>query len=174
MLLEAIESSMEHLRRWMPWAVHEPESPQAKARRLKKFRMEFDRGESYLYGIFNPDQSKVLGAVGAHGRIGAGAREIGYWIRADQINRGYCTEAAAAIVRIGMEMEKLRRIEIHCHPENHSSAAIPRKLGFEPALTIRNCVNDPKIGPRDTSIWVMSSDSYQSSRASTIPFNVVE
>jgi len=105
--------------------------------------------------MFDPDDGTVVGAIGAHGRIGAGAREIGYWVRANRINRGYATEAAAALVKVAFEIEKLVRIEIHCDPKNLASAAVPRKLGFTHALMVPNCVRDPSLGPRDTSVWVL-------------------
>ncbi len=169
-VLEAIASSLEHLRRWLPWADKEPETLDAKAKRLKGFRKSFDEHREYVYGIFDHDEKEVLGAIGAHGRIGAGAREIGYWIREDLVNRGLITEAASALARVGMEYEKLRRLEIHCDPENLASAAIPRKLGFVNVMTIKNAVRDPAIGPRDTAVWALTAAGYQHSAAAKAEF----
>ena len=38
LLKAAIDESLDHLRPWMPWAVHEPESVKAKLGRMRKYR----------------------------------------------------------------------------------------------------------------------------------------
>ena len=38
----AIDESLDHLRPWMPWAMHEPESVEAKIDRLRAYRGQFD------------------------------------------------------------------------------------------------------------------------------------
>ena len=164
-LMEAIEASLEHLRRWMPWAHQEPEGLEHKAARLDRYRSWFDSGGDLLYGAFDQAQTKVLGGTGLHRRIGAGAGDIGYWIRAEQVGRGLGTEAAGALTRVGFEVEGLQRIEIHCDPANVASAVIPRKLGFRHQVTVPDCVMSPTASPRDTMIWTLLRDEYPSSRA---------
>src|SRR5690625_3671858 len=97
LLKEAIDVSIDHLRPWMPWVENEPEALSAKVERLRRFRGNFDLGVDFVYGIFDAGESRVIGGTGLHTRIGAGALEIGYWIRADEINRGFATEATAAL-----------------------------------------------------------------------------
>ena len=43
---------------------------------------------------------------------------------------GLCTEATAALTRVGFEVCEIERIEIRVDPANEASLAIPRKLGF--------------------------------------------
>jgi RimJ/RimL family protein N-acetyltransferase len=164
-LAQAIMKSLEHLRPWLPWAHTEPESAEAKIQKIRQWRSKFDRGEDYLFGIFDRESSDCLGATGFHSRIGAGAREIGYWIRADCAGQGLMTEAAGALTRVGFEHDGLHRIEIQCDPTNLASAAIARKLGFHEALVIPKRVHDPKIPPRDTAIWVMRKAEFAGSPA---------
>lgn len=97
LLKEAIDMSIEHLRPWMPWVQNEPEDIAAKVRRIRLWRAQFDLNHNYMYGIFNLDESKVLGGTGLHTRIGPDALEIGYWIRVNHANRGLGTEVAAAL-----------------------------------------------------------------------------
>jgi RimJ/RimL family protein N-acetyltransferase len=130
---EAIDSSLDHLRPWMPWARAEPTTVEQKVELLRSFRRRFDLRHDAVYGIFDRDERRVLGGTGLHPRVGDGAREIGYWVRADAIGRGLASETAAALTRVGFEVEGLERIEVHCHPENIRSMAVPRRLGFEPA-----------------------------------------
>lgn len=152
-LQEAIAASMEHLRPWMPWIAHEPESVERKQRRLDRFRRRFEQGRDFIYGAFDPSETKVLGGFGLHRRIGAGAAEIGYWVHVDHVGRGLGTEGAAAMVQVGFETLKLNRIEIHCDPRNVASAAIPPKLGFTLQVTVPGCVTSPSMKPRDIMIW---------------------
>jgi RimJ/RimL family protein N-acetyltransferase len=41
-LKEAVDSSVEHLRPWMPWAVHEPQPLEQKVGLLQRFRAQFE------------------------------------------------------------------------------------------------------------------------------------
>ena len=94
----AIDSSVEHLLPWMPWASAEPEELQKKIDLLRHFRGQFDLGVDFVYGIFDRDETAVIGGTGLHTRVGEGAREIGYWIRLEEIGKGYATEAARAVL----------------------------------------------------------------------------
>ena len=91
-LLQALSQSIDHLRAWMPWAVNEPSTLDEKIALLRRWRAEFDLDQDYVYGIFSPDEKEVWGGSGLHKRVGADALEIGYWIRADMINKGLATE----------------------------------------------------------------------------------
>lgn len=137
MLADSVAESVEHLKPWMPWAHAEPEPMQVKADRIKRFRGEFDLGEDYIYGIFNKEETRLLGGSGLHTRIGDEQLEIGYWIHKDFINQGLVTESTAALVKVAFEVLHVHRLEIHCDPGNLASAAIPRKLGFVHEGTLR-------------------------------------
>src|SRR5262245_45353821 len=148
-LVDAISANMDHLMRWLPWMAGEPETIEAKAQRLRKFRIQFDQGRDVIYGMFNREETRIIGAVGGHARIGAGAREFGYWISEDCARKGMMSEAVAALTRIAFEHDRLHRVEIHCHPSNIASSGVPRKLGFTKQLTMVNCVTNAGVGPRD-------------------------
>ncbi len=162
---EAIDSSLEHLRPWMPWAHDEPQELAKKVERLRRFRGNFDLDQDFIYGIFNPDETKLLGGTGLHTRLGAGAREIGYWIRADHINQGFATESSAALTRVAFEIEHVHRVEIHCDPRNLRSAAVPRKLGFTHEATLRDRLREPDGTFRDSMIWILLESEYPSTPA---------
>ena len=133
---KAVDESLDHLLPWMPWAQEEPTTLQTKIERIRKFRANFDLGRDFLYGIFDRDETRLLGSTGLHCNVGENAREIGYWIHKDFVNRGLATESTAALTRVGFEIDRVDRIEIHHGPENASSAAIPRKLGYTREATI--------------------------------------
>ena len=127
---EEIDSSLDHLRPWMPWAHHEPQTLAEKVQLLREFRGQFDLGSDFVYAIFDRTEERALGGTGLHTRIGADGLEIGYWIRADSAGRGLVTESTAALTRVAFEIAGIERVEIHCAPHNAASAAIPRKLGY--------------------------------------------
>ena len=136
LLKEAIDSSLEHLRPWMPWAYQEPQTVEEKLELIKQFRANFDSGDNFTCGIFNADESEVLGGTGLHPRIGPGGLEIGYWIREDATRQGFVTESAAALTRVGIEICGADRIEIRVEPGNVASLGVPRKLGFREEVTL--------------------------------------
>ena len=135
LLKDAIDSSLDHLRPWMPWARHEPQTVAQKVELLREFRGQFDLGSNSVYAIFDAAEERVLGGTGLHPRIGPGGLEIGYWIRADAAGRGFATESTAALTRVAFEVAGVERVEIRCAPENLASAAIPRKLGYSEEAT---------------------------------------
>lgn len=162
-LKEAIDSSIEHLRAWMPWAHNEPQTLEEKVALLRGFRGQFDKDEDFVYAIFDREESRVLGGSGLHTRIGEHAREIGYWIRADAEGNGYVTEAVAALTRVGFELEGLERIEIRVEPANARSRRIPERLGYAEEATLRGRVRNAQNEPRDVIVYSLFSDAYPES-----------
>jgi RimJ/RimL family protein N-acetyltransferase len=164
-LKAAIDASLDHLRDWLPWAYQEPEDLELKIERLRQFRGMFDLGQDFVYGIFNTDQTQVVGGTGLHTRAGAGAREIGYWIRKEHINQGLATEATEALTKVAFTIDDVRRVEIHCDPANVRSLAIPRKLGFLHEGTLRQRTTTPDGQARDTMIWTLLANEFEASPA---------
>jgi len=109
----------------------------------------------------------LLGAAGLHTRAGEGAREIGYWIHKAHLRQGLATEAAAALTRAAFEIERVKRVEIHCDPQNVHSAAIPKKLGYLCEATLRGRLPLPDGTSRDTMIWTLFAPDYPASPAAS-------
>jgi len=165
LLAESVTESLEHLRPWMPWIYNEPEPIEEKVKRLKRFRGDFDLGQNFTYGIFNPEETKLIGGTGLHTRLSGTELEIGYWIHKDYINRGLVTESTAALVKVAFEIIHVHRLEIHCDPGNFASAAIPRKLGFTHEGTLR--AKTPFLdGWSDSMIWGLLETEYPDSPSS--------
>jgi len=165
LLKEAVDSSIDHLLPWMPWAEHEPQSLEDKVALLRQFRGKFDLGQDFTYGIFTPDEEQAVGGTGLHTRIGDDAFEIGYWIRASRAGEGLATESTAALTRVAFELTDVDRIEIRCEPENERSRAIPRKLGYREEATLRRRLRHPE--PRDVVVYSLFRDDFGSSPAAT-------
>ena len=161
MLHRAVVESIDHLLPWMEWAEDEPISKQKRLGMLRRWRGMFDRDEDYVYGIFDAEESRVVGGSGLHMRRGEGVREIGYWIHADFTERGLATEATAALTRVGFEVDGVQRIEIRVVPDHAISARIPEKLGFEHEGTLRNAQRRGDGTHDDMTVWGMTPESYR-------------
>lgn len=162
-LKAAVDSSIGHLVPWLPWARDEPQSLEAKIELVRQFRGKFDLGKDFAFGIFDRSESEVLGGAGMHARVGPRAREIGYWIAAARVGQGFATEAAAALSRVGFEIEELERLEIHCDPLNTRSAAIPRKLGYTHDGTLRGRLPRADGSAGERMIWSLFDAEYPNS-----------
>lgn len=165
LLAESVTESLEHLRPWMPWVYNEPEPIEEKIQRLKLFRGNFDLGQNFTYGIFNPEGTKLVGGTGLHTRLGESELEIGYWIHKDYINQGLVTESTAALIKVAFELIHIHRIEIHCDPGNVASAAIPHKLGFTHEGTLRAKTRFLD-GWSDSMVWGLLETEYPDSPSS--------
>jgi RimJ/RimL family protein N-acetyltransferase len=165
-LAESVRENVDHLKPWMPWAHAEPEPIEEKEKRIKRFRGMFDLGQDYVYGIFDPEETRLLGGTGLHTRLGESQLEIGYWLHKDFINQGLVTESTAALIKVAFELVHVHRLEIHCDPGNFASAAIPRKLGFthEGTLRAKTRLLD---GWSDSMIWGLLDTEYPNSPAAT-------
>jgi RimJ/RimL family protein N-acetyltransferase len=169
LLKEAIDSSLEHLRAWMPWVHDEPQSLEEKAALLRQFRGGFDLGQDFVFGIFSADESEVLGGTGLHTRVGDGAFEIGYWVRASRVGRGIATAAAAALTKVGIELGGADRIEIHVDPENEASCRIPRKLGYvEEGILRRRLPSSAGVPRRDAIVFSLLAEDLAASPAARV------
>jgi RimJ/RimL family protein N-acetyltransferase len=168
LLKEAVDSSLGELRPWMPWAASEPQPLEEKVQLLRRFRGQFDLGEGFVYGLFSRDEAEVVGGSGLHTRVGAGAFEIGYWIRTSRAGQGLATEVTAALTRVGFELCGADRIEIHVEPANEPSIKIPLKLGYaEEARLRRRLYAAPGGEPRDAVVFSLFRSDYPASPASS-------
>ncbi len=170
LLKEAIDTSLDHLRPWMPWAQAEPQPLEEKVELLRGFRGRFDLGEDFVYGIFTADGSAVVGGSGLHTRVGDGAFEIGYWIRASLAGKGFATEATAGLTRVAFEVCGVDRVEIRVDPTNAMSLAIPRKLGFAAEATLRRRLpaKTPGEPPRDAVVFSLFRDDFAATPSASV------
>lgn len=161
LLKTAIDASLDHLRAWMPWAHDEPTPLEEKAELLRTFRGNFDLAEDFVYGVFSRDESEVVGGSGLHTRAGAGALEIGYWIRASHVRRGLARETTAALTAVAFTVCGVERVEIRVDPANVASLGIPRALGFtEEAILRRRLPSAPGEPRRDAVVFTLFADEY--------------
>lgn len=170
LLKNAIDESLDHLSPWLPWTKSEPEEIEKKIQRVRRYRAQFDLDENYIYGMFSPDKSKLIGTIASKVTIGESAREIGYWLHKDYTNNGYATEASSALIKVAFEADKMERVEIHCDARNLKSSAIPRKLGFTKEAVVRRNDKSDDGGRIRFETWVLFREEYE--KTSIVDFEV--
>lgn len=164
LLRDAVDTSLDHLRVWMPWAMHEPRSLAATQEHIKGSLERFDHGEDFSYSIFAPDEQMIFGGIGLHRRSEVDCLELGYWVRADRVRQGYATEAARALTSAALELEGIDRVQIDCDPRNEASARIAKRLGY--VLVDHRIGNKvtPRGDPRDTLVFESRTSGGQARR----------
>lgn len=133
----AVAESLDHLRPFMPWAGVRSTEPAFQRDRLQKAEATATRGEGWEYGLFLPDESEVLGSFGLVSRPEPASLEIGYWLHVAACGAGYATRAAGALTNVAQQLPGITRVVIRCDVANVRSAAIPRRLGYRIAHTVR-------------------------------------
>jgi RimJ/RimL family protein N-acetyltransferase len=169
LLKDAIDTSLDHLRAWMPWAHDDPQPLAEKVGLLRRFRGRFDLGEDFVYGLFDRAEREVVGGSGLHTRVGEGALEVGYWIRASRVGQGLATEATAALTRVAFAVAGVDRVEIRIDPANAVSLTVPRKLGFVEEATLRRRLPlaDAAARRRDAVVFTLFADEVDATPVAT-------
>jgi len=127
-LSDAIEQSLDHLRPWMPWTAAEPlRIGERRALIIRWTEAQRIRGD-LIFGMFAGDV--VVGGCGLHHRIGPAALEIGYWVHAAHLRRGYASTGAGALTSVAFTLPEIDAVEIHHDSANKASEGVPRKLGY--------------------------------------------
>jgi RimJ/RimL family protein N-acetyltransferase len=170
LLQDAVSTSVEHLRPWLPWIAHEPLPLASRVQYLRGARALFDRDEDYSVGLFDREEQRVLGGSGLHKRVGPGALEIGYWIRADSLRQGLCSEVVAVLTHVALTRCEVQRVEIHCDPSNLASHAIPAKLGYSLDCVLRRRSRTPEGVQRDTAVWSLFADELSTSPCASVRY----
>jgi RimJ/RimL family protein N-acetyltransferase len=142
----------------MPWAKEEP-TEEANVAYLRRVVEEWERGVGFGYWLQEESAGEMVGCAGLHGRIGPGGFEIGYWVSADRVRRGYATESARALTTAAFDMPGVERVEIHCDEANVASAAVPRHLGYRLARVDAVAPQAPSETGRH-QVWVVDAASW--------------
>jgi ribosomal-protein-serine acetyltransferase len=128
-LAAAVAASLDHLRPWMAWVASEPLPPATRLDMLRTNRRSRLAGGDGVYGAWAGDT--LVGGCGLHHRRGPGTLEIGCWVHAAHLRRGYATEMSAALTTAALAVEGIDRVEIHHDRANRASRGVPATLGYD-------------------------------------------
>lgn len=163
-LSRIVAANLEHLRPWMPWAQDVP-TERAQAEFVHRSMAEWDAGEGFAFWLREDETGEMAGCAGLHGRLGRHALEIGYWVSATKVRRGYATASARALTTAAFALPGIERVEIHCDEANVASAGVPRRLGYALARVDDRPVEAPGETGRQM-VWVLHADEWAASDAS--------
>lgn len=155
LLKNAIDANLEHLRRWMPWALKEPSPLTAIEQRIDKFGQRFRADSEWNYAIFSEGEKMLYGSIDVRRSTTKGALEIDFWLGQGWTRQGYATEAVNALVDSAFALPNIDRLQIRCDVRNAKGAAVPQRAGFTQTATLKN----DKFGiaaVRDTALWERS------------------
>lgn len=105
---------------------------------LATHRRALERGEAVTYAITaredvaGAERDEVIGMIGLRADQRHSRAELGYWMGVPFWGKGYASEAAAALVRHGLETLGLRRIFAYHFGGNEASGRVLRKAGLKP------------------------------------------
>src|SRR5690606_40251496 len=88
---------------------------------------QFAASGSIVLAITLREDGTLAGAIGLDVEPLHRRAELGYWVGLDYWGRGYCTEAALALVRHGFETMGLHRILAHHFSRNPASGRVMQK-----------------------------------------------
>ena len=152
-MLDAIRESMEALRARMPWAQQIPTLEEQLAH-ARESRRRFEAGEDLTLYVFEKASGLFVGGSGLHRIDWRVPRfEVGYWVRARFLGRGYATEAATAVSEAAFDQLGARRVEIRCDDRNLRSARVAERAGFALEGTLRQEARHVDGSLRDTRVY---------------------
>ncbi len=139
------ESSRAFLVPWEPTWPPDDLTRGAFRRRLKRYAEDARSDLAYAFLIFRSDDNALVGGLTlANIRRGvAQAGNIGYWVGAPFVRKGYMTAAMRALIPFCFGSLRLHRLEAACIPANTASTRLLEKTGFQREGYARSylCIN---------------------------------
>ena len=87
-------------------------------------------GTQVIFAITLRENEALAGAVGLTVSSTENEAELGYWIGVPFWNKGFATEAAAAVIDYGFSRLQLSKISAWYLPRNPASARVMQKIGM--------------------------------------------
>jgi RimJ/RimL family protein N-acetyltransferase len=119
---------------------------------------DYREGKLVNFGVVAMAEGELVGSIGlvlqpAHRRA-----ELGYWIGVPYWGRGYCTEAARAVVQWGFRELDLHRITAPHFAGNPASGRVLEKIGMRQEGRLReHYLRDGRF--EDSVVWgILRSD----------------
>ena len=136
-----------------------PYSAEAAEQWIVTHEIAWEDGMGATYAVTEAATDTVTGAVTLVIAPQHARAEIGYWIGVPFWNRGYCTEAARAVMALGFRTLGLHRIQSRHLMRNPASGRVMQKLGMKLEGINRHAVrkNDRF---EDLAVYAMLADEW--------------
>ena len=93
---------------------------------------KFEQGTALVLAITLAETSEIVGCIGLDGDFKSGIAELGYWLGAQYWGKGYCTEAARAMVDYASRALGVCRVHAAHFGQNPASGRVMEKVGMTP------------------------------------------
>lgn len=147
-LNDAVNRSLPTLQRWMPWA----SDPSLKTTEefIQKSILEWSSPKQQTFPMIVELKSteEIICASGFNEMSNPDVPyfDIGYWIDAQHMGKGYVTECVNALTHFAFNKLHAVRVQIRTQKENLQSIAVAKRCGFQEAAILKNAVRDCKAG----------------------------
>jgi ribosomal-protein-serine acetyltransferase len=154
---EAVSTSIERLRPWLPWARAEATAEETEVT-VGRMRAAFMSREDLALLMFerqaDGSEGSYVGGTGLH-RIDWTVPffEIGYWCRTGFQGRGLAVEAVHALTRLAFDRLAAARVEIRMDDENLSSQRVAERAGYTFEGLLRCDSRGPAGRLRNTRVY---------------------
>ncbi len=155
-LNDAINRSLDTLKKWMPWA-HDPSLKTTEAF-IQKGVAEWDseQQQNFPMIVMLKSSGEIISASGYNESSNplVPLFEIGYWIDSKHTGQGYVTECVNALTHFAFEQLKAVRVQIKVQRENEKSQAVAKRCGFHQEAILEKAVLDCTMNqPADQFIF---------------------
>lgn len=145
-LYDAIQNSIEPLKRWMPWA---KETSLEKTKSTLEYNItewESRNSKDVALIVINKENNKILSDATILKATDPKIKyhELGYWIDSRYQGQGLVTELVTALTKYSLEALGNKRVQIRTQPKNNKSIAVAKRCGFDYELTLQNACTDCK------------------------------
>jgi ribosomal-protein-alanine N-acetyltransferase len=106
---------------------------------ISTHKERLERGEIIL-AIALHDTNRLIGTIGLLIDRKDENAELGFWIGKPYWGKGYCTEAATALIRYGFDKQELNRIHAFHLSRNPASGRVLQKIGMSHEGCLRQAI----------------------------------
>ena len=112
-------------------------------RLIKRFRVDWQLGQVYAFGIWRQDPDKYIGDMSLKNFDHSVPKaEIGYYLDDSSEGKGYGTEALRAVINFAFTRVGVNKLYIRCALHNSRSYGLAERCGFRREGLIRQDFRD--------------------------------
>ncbi len=156
-LHEALVESLTQLREnlwFLPW-VAEPQTLHSAEARCRKAQSDFKLRLDLPYLVFDRRTDRLVASVGLHRTDWALPKtEVGYWVRAGEVGKGFATEAVTVLTTWALETLGAKRVELVTDELNAASRAVALRCGFSLERILYQTAQDPDGRLRNSCVYL--------------------
>jgi RimJ/RimL family protein N-acetyltransferase len=134
----AIVETLEALQTWLGFYRDGPPSVEQTEAFVREQAAKFILREELMMPCFLKGTNIIVASSGLRPFWKTPAFEIGYWCRRAYQGQGYVTEAVTGITDFAFTHLQAKRVFIRCDTDNHASANVARRAGFDLEGTLRH------------------------------------